>query len=64
MSGPTLNQLVRDHIRADMLQIEGASNREVYIDRYIDMMPNIELLERISNALDALVPELSVRLGI
>jgi hypothetical protein len=63
MSGPTLNQLVRDQILAEGPEgIDGM--QEWYVNDVLRHMTNVELLERISNALDALVPELSVRLGI
>jgi hypothetical protein len=64
MSGINLNQLVRDQILAEMPQMEDSWIRERAITREINSMTPEQLLERISAALDSLVPELSVRLGL
>ena len=69
----TLHQLVRDQILADGPKFElpkGASlddycdERVRYVDRKLNAMTNVELLERISDALDAYNRDLSVRLGL
>ena len=57
MAAKTLNQLVRDQILAEANQITDPDWRERY-KRYIDTvlrnMSNVELLERISQALQTL----------
>jgi len=69
----TLNQLVRDQILAEGPQIElpeGSTQADYYdeltsyVDGQLNAIANVELLERISDALDAYNRDLSVRLGI
>jgi hypothetical protein len=63
----TLNQLVRNQILSEGPDI--ASSRDQWthqkqLDGVLNAMTNAELLERISDALEAYLPELGVRLGI
>jgi hypothetical protein len=46
----TLNELVRDQIIAEGPQIEDPAQRERYVDSQINILSNVELLERISDA--------------
>jgi uncharacterized protein YaaR (DUF327 family) len=74
MSGTTLNDLVREQILAEGPDI--ASEREYsdqnhykeacreYVDQQLSAMTNVELLERISDALYQINEGLSVSLGI
>ena len=54
MSTKTLNQLVRDQILAEANQITDPDWRERYVDTVLCNMSNVELLERISQALQTL----------
>jgi hypothetical protein len=66
----TLNELVRDQILAEGPEIEQSGNTQAsyvdacnnYVDEQLNMMTNIELLERISDALYQVTEGLSVRL--
>ena len=60
----TLHQLVRDQILADGPPIGGILRRLEYANTQLNAMTNVELLERISDALDAYNRDLSVRLGL
>ena len=66
----TLNQLIRDQILAEGPQIETYIYRESYVDGQLNTLTNVELLERISDALDVLregaltANEIATRLGI
>lgn len=70
----TLVDLVRDQVLAEGPDIASMSNYvsqraydeacEEYVDLAIDLMPHTELLQRISDALEAYLPELGVRLGL
>jgi uncharacterized protein YheU (UPF0270 family) len=64
MPSTTLNQLVRDRILAEGPQIGDEYEREEYVDNVLDQMTRAELLQRISDALDVIQSEQSVRLGI
>lgn len=70
-SGITINQLVREQILAEAGEID----KYRYVDDFIDVsdnyineklneLTNVELLERISSALDCLMPEIANRLGL
>ena len=54
MSAKTLNQLVRDQILAEANQITDPDWRERYVDTILCNMSNVELLDRISQALQTL----------
>ena len=64
----TLNQLVRDQILAEGPQIMGPdalTRREEYTDDALSIMSNVELLERISDALQrALLAQRLYGLGL
>lgn len=75
MSGITLNQRVREQILAEGPDIASSRDQwthqaqydqacEDYVDCALNAMPNVELLERISDALERLMPEISTRLGL
>jgi uncharacterized protein YpiB (UPF0302 family) len=54
MSGPTLNQLVRDQILTEAPVYEQKSHKSLqdyFINDTLHAMSNVELLERISDAL-------------
>ena len=59
----TLNGLVREQILAEGPDSLITSSYE-YIDNQLNEMSNVELLERISDALYQVTEGLSVRLGI
>lgn len=62
--GTTINKLVRNQILEEIPQITDSWLREQYVEVHINALTPAELLERISNALDEFIPELSVRLGL
>lgn len=57
----TLNELVRDQIIAEGPQIVIASERERYVDETLNHMTNVELLERISDALFHAATQMAAR---
>lgn len=59
----TLKDMVRDQILDEGPEIEPstASNREYYIDATLNSMTNVELLERISDALQRAATSMAVR---
>jgi hypothetical protein len=59
----TLHRLVRDRILAEGPHSPLPADT-IYVDRELNAMTNAELLERISDALDAYNRDLSVRLGL
>lgn len=50
----SLNELVRDQILAEWQQIEDPVERERYVDAVLNLMPHVELLERISDSLTSM----------
>jgi hypothetical protein len=75
MSSTTLNRLVRDQILAEGPDIASERDRwpsqdayehrcQNYVNEQLNDMTNVELLERISDALDRIMRELPTRLGI
>jgi hypothetical protein len=61
---PTLNELVRDNILDAGPQIDFEEGRTRYVDGVLNGMNNVQLLEAISDTLDAYNRDLSVRLGL
>lgn len=54
MSHKTLNELVREQILAEGPQITDYITRKDYVDGVLNAMPNVELLDRISDAHEAI----------
>lgn len=48
----TLNELVREQLIAESPQIESVIERDWYVDSVLNGMTNVELLERISVAIE------------
>jgi hypothetical protein len=57
----TLNEMIRRQILDEGPQIEAADVRERYIDSALNDMSNVELLERISDALEYAATRMAVR---
>lgn len=57
----TLSEMVRSQILAEGPDLEGPTACDRYIDETLSMMSNLELLERISDALQEAATRYAVR---